>query len=430
MKAIGIDIGTTSIKAVLFSFDGMKEEKIERCENAFLSREDASEDPELIFSNVDRMLDNLVRFSSETPSAISISSQMHGILYLDRSGRPVSPFYTWQNRWGAAVEDELSRMVGYPIHAGYGITTHRANSHVPADASCFSSIGAYVAMRLAGLSRPVEDATLAESLGIYDAASGHVASCFDDGYLPHVVDEPTILGLYRDIPVVTAIGDNQASFLAATAGIQDEAIHLNYGTGSQISFLSDRCHEGFEPRSFGRKRILNVYSSLSGGDAYSILARFFSSVVSEFSQCDAPDVYGVMDSFPIDDSRMVFEPYFMGLRSDPSRRAFIGGIGKDNFTASALTNALVRGMAEELFDCYDGLCEDVKALKKTVVASGNGIRRNARLQHYVRKLFGRPLVFSPFQEEAAAGAAMNAIVGQGACGSYREVSSRMCLPRS
>lgn len=54
---------------------------------------------------------------------IGITGQMHGVLYVDGAGQPVSPLYTWQDgrgsqiyREGESYADYLSQKSGVPIY--------------------------------------------------------------------------------------------------------------------------------------------------------------------------------------------------------------------------------------------------------------------------------------------------------------------------
>jgi sedoheptulokinase len=49
--------------------------------------------------------------------------------------------------------------------------------------------------------------------------------------------------------------------------------------------------------------------------------------------------------------------------------------------------------------------EELKKEKKKIIASGNGLRKNAGLVRAVERQFGMPVSFSECEEEAAFGAA-------------------------
>ena len=82
------------------------------------------------------------------------------------------------------------------------------------------------------------------------------------------------------------------------------------------------------------------------------------------------------------------------------------GLTEENFHPGDLIRSYVHAMAVELFQLYEIFPEKVKKEKTQIVSSGNGLGKNALLCEEVESVFGRPLRFSPFEEEAAAGAAI------------------------
>ena len=103
MKSIGIDIGTTSISLVLAGFpDGTLIQAVTLPNNTFLPSArpwERLQDPAAILAKVYPALEGLLSAWGDV-AAIGLTGQMHGILYLDRSGLAVSPLYTWQDGRG------------------------------------------------------------------------------------------------------------------------------------------------------------------------------------------------------------------------------------------------------------------------------------------------------------------------------------------
>ena len=84
MKAIGIDIGTTSICLVLYDPENGRIEESAGAPNEFLEggfRQDADRIVSVIKEKLDWLLDR-----NADVGVIGVSAQMHGILYVDREG--------------------------------------------------------------------------------------------------------------------------------------------------------------------------------------------------------------------------------------------------------------------------------------------------------------------------------------------------------
>jgi sedoheptulokinase len=186
-------------------------------------------------------------------------------------------------------------------YSGYGLISHLYNIQaglVPAGAAAVATIMDYFGMALTGAMKPLLHSSNAASLGLYDLESHawrrDILREYGEGgdLLPGIVNRYQPIGSYRGVPVAVAIGDNQASFLGSVRR-RDEEILINMGTGGQVSLLSGRILEGeeLETRPFNEDGYLAVGSSLCGGRAYALLARFFGACAEAF---EAPTAYGVM----------------------------------------------------------------------------------------------------------------------------------------
>ncbi|MCH3917407.1 MAG: hypothetical protein LKE40_08085 [Spirochaetia bacterium] len=431
MKLIGLDIGTTSICGISVDVETKKICRTLSCDNAYIEGsdlQDALQDPEAIYVKTKRILDALIDEGDDEIVGCSISSQMHGIVYVDAHGNAVSPFYTWQNQWGRkkhadgiSTEELLSEKLGFPVYTGYGIVTDACIPR-PATATSFCNIGDYVLLRLIGTTRPVCDVSIAASLGIWDVEKEELV--YDDVLFPSVTEEPKIQGIYRDVPMVQPLGDNQASFLGSVKGLEHTLL-LHYGTSGQLSFYQSgkASFSGFEKRPLGTDGFLHVAFSLCGGDSYRILARFFCKVLESFGYtCDIARIIKHMDGFDFSVSGhpMVCQPMFLGERGKPGAYASFTDIDVDNFTPESMTLALTEGMVEELFRFYRMLPEAVKKEKTLLLGAGNGLKKNLLLRQKAEQAYGKKILFHEEIEDSAMGAVIHAGVGIGMFHSYGE----------
>lgn len=426
MYLLGIDIGTTTICGVVVK-DGKVLSSVTKKNDSNISGSAVWEK----LQNPDRIRETALSIVSELlekfpdVARIGVTGQMHGILYLNQDGLPVSPLYTWQDNRGMQPFDKqetyalhLSHLTGYPLATGFGIVTHyynQQNHAVPENAAVFCTIHDYIAMVLAGQTKPVTEASDAASLGIFDIACGCfdtdalVAAGIDASLLPPLTSVPCI-GSYHGIPVYVAIGDNQASFLGATAG-DLQAMLVNMGTGGQFcvhtkTYLT--C-PGLETRPFPLGGYLITGSSLCGGRAYALLEQFWTQAVEMVNSSPAVSCYDAMDRLLSSATKPanlpVITPLFQGTRSEPHLKGSITGLSTENFTPLHFTWAMLEGMAEELFGMYQNYLTAGGA-PGTLVGSGNGLRKNRHLQQCVSEKFGIPLRLSDCEEEAATGAAL------------------------
>ena len=426
---IGIDIGTSTISAVVFDLENKQmlasKTIINGCDLPPSEEGEHAQDAEKIVIKARGVLDELLQ-AYPAADRIGLTGQMHGITYLDENGKSISPLYTWQDETagldlpaGRSVIRELGE-IGLHASAGYGIATycrHLRTGSVPEGAASFCTIPDYLGVYLTGRRRPLQHISMAASMGCYDLRRQDF--CRDElaGYgadlhlLPEVTQTFAQLGTYRGRPVTAALGDNQASFLGAV-GLKPDTVLLNLGTGGQISMLVKEpvFSRDIESRPMTAELYLAAGSSLSGGRAYAALEKFFRAFVSEGGQ-EAPLQYERMARIleaekPFRDP-MQISTTFKGSRSDPSGRGSILHISEENFTPGNMIYGVLQGMCAELRGMFAQIETMTGCTIHSLVGSGNAIRKNPFLQEIAREQFGTDLTISPYEEEAACGAVLS-----------------------
>ena len=273
MRVIGIDTGTTTISGVLVE-DGRLTDSVT------LKNDTKKESDGYRLQDADRILEHCIsvlkRLHAEKADGIALTGQMHGIVYTDAEGHACSDAVSWQDERGNRLYRDqmtysayMSRFTGYPAASGYGMVTlfhDTVNGQIPAGAVSFCTIPDYIAMRLCQRKKPLIHTSMAQSLGLYDQRTkGFDLQAADilglnKQYLPAVTDTVCILGTYQgSIPVLCALGDNQASVYGACAG--RSRLLVNIGTGSQIS-LSYAIHTGrLTDWIHGRTLTVSIFSA-------------------------------------------------------------------------------------------------------------------------------------------------------------------------
>ncbi len=167
MKVLGIDIGTTTISLVVLDPEQKKVWESRTISNGTFmetAREwERIQDVNKIVEKTREVLEGLLHAYPEV-SSIGLTGQMHGILYVDREGRCISPLYTWQDGRGNVPDEHgktLTEMVrektGITVFTGYGLVTHLWNQlygEVPEEAVGICTIADYLGMCLTGRKRP------------------------------------------------------------------------------------------------------------------------------------------------------------------------------------------------------------------------------------------------------------------------------------
>lgn len=426
MKFLGIDIGTSSICGISAGPDSVPGKSVSVKNESRLEGKpwENLQEPGRIIDSVQEIIDAYA--GPREIRSVAFSGQMHGILYINRNGRAVSPLFTWQDgrgdlpyKDGLSYAEWLSSVTGYKLSTGYGVVTHFynvVNGLVPADASYLCTIMDYAAMVLSGATKPVMDPSNAASLGCFDLQSGRFdqkaieKAGMDSGIFPEVAPGMTTLGSFKGAAVVSAIGDNQASFIGAVP-CQERSIHVTVGTSSQISVWTDEyvSVSGIDTRPLPGGGYILVGAALCGGSSLALLNGLFGEAVSYFTGGTITEdaIYEKMASVPFrpasPDSLDVLT-VFRGTRDNPSVRGRIGNVSMSNLTVENLVQGFNRGIADELHGFYMNIPPSVRDGKDILIGSGNAVRKNKLLRSALEERFGCPLSVSECTEESAFGA--------------------------
>ncbi len=408
MKAIGIDIGTTSVCGVVIDVEtGQIVHSCTKSSNAFLSGCNDWEKIQFVDKIMTVAMDILESFIENDIVVIGVTGQMHGIVYFDANGHAIGPLYTWQDGRGNLPYKDTTYAKYLNSYSGYGNVTdfyNKINGIRPAEAVGYCTIHDYFAMRLCGLTKPLIHSSNAASFGCYHLTENR----FDYDCNADIVSDYCILGNYRGIPVSVAIGDNQASVFSTLA--DENNILLNVGTGSQVSVISDIPVEAdnIETRPFMEGKYLVVGSALCGGRSYSLLKNFYSEILGYVGNFEDKTVYQIMNQMltQISGTSITVDTRFAGTRSNPDQSGSILGLRPENFTPSHLTLGVLEGMVSELFEMY----ERMHTNRCGIIGSGNGIRMNPTLVKIFEKKFGTQMKIPKHIEEASFGAALFGLI--------------------
>jgi sedoheptulokinase len=138
MYFIGIDIGTTSVSGVLVDLKNDRPVSVRTVANDSALKPPAEfadlQDPERIVKIAVEMAESFVKSSPGPVCGIGVTGQMHGVAYVGKDGRAVSPLFTWRDRRGSertskgeTYAELLSKTTKYPCASGYAHTTHFYN---------------------------------------------------------------------------------------------------------------------------------------------------------------------------------------------------------------------------------------------------------------------------------------------------------------
>lgn len=422
---MGIDLGTQSVKAALVATDGQVVASAVRpyaVESAHPGW--AETDPRAWLAAAVDAATQVLEHSGESPSAIGLSGQMHGVVLTDADGAPLRYAITWADtRSGEQARriaadlgpDELARLGSAPFPGFAGVTLAWLHDHEPdvlASATWALQAKDWLRMQLTG--EVATDPSDASGTLLYDLVSGawsatSLAAC---GVRPELL-APVIAS---DAVGGTVRGDGPLGGLPVAVGGADAAcgIHglglpagsgaLALGTGAQLSSVISapdpdrtlRTHTfaAVGPIGWAYYRLAAMQS---GGLA---LERALSWLGASVEDAQRALAAGVRADDP------VFLPFVAGERSpflDPSLRASWQGLSLAT-SREAMLRSVLEGMAYAVAAGYAAIAESGATPASPLTTLGGGSRDPAYVA-LVADALGTPLKPASVADATVVGAA-------------------------
>jgi gluconokinase len=251
---VGLDVGTTGVKAVAFGV-GTSWRRVAIREYPLLHPAPGQEvqDPEAIVAATTDALAECV--AGLEPLAISLSAAMHGLIALDGDKQPLTPLITWADsraREQAAQlrasgqARELHRRSGTPVHPMTPLTKLLwFAQHEPetfAAARFWVGLKDYVLYRLTG--QLVTELSTASATGLLDLTTrtwspeALALTGIDAAQLPPIRASTDTLASDSGVPVVTGAADGPLGNLG-TGALAPGVAGLSLGTSGAIRMVVD-----------------------------------------------------------------------------------------------------------------------------------------------------------------------------------------------
>jgi xylulokinase len=417
---VGLDVGTTGVKAVAISPAG---EVLARAEEAYpLSTPRpgwAEQDPEDWWRATEAAIPAL---GIGKPAGIGLSGQMHGLVPLDSEDRVLRPAILWNDQRTGAECVEIEERIG--LERLIALTGNRALPGFTApkllwlarhEPDAYARIAHvllpkdYVRLRLTG-ERAIDVADASGTL-LFDVGGRRwsqdmlAALEIPREWLPRALESPEISGETADgVPVAAGAGDQAAGALGVGVD-RPGPLSVVLGTSGVVfaalpSFAADArarvhafCHAvpaawhamGVMLSAAGSLRWLR--DAVAPGDGY-------------------PALTAEAERWPPGAEGLLFLPYLAGERTphaDPGARAAFAGLSVRH-DRGALARAVLEGVAYGLRDSLE-LLRELGVSPERGRASGGGARSDLWLRICASAL-GIPLERTAAEEGAAYGAAL------------------------
>ena len=428
-RYIGLDIGTTSIKAAVFTSSG--ERLALRSVDYTLDTDPATGYIEFDALKYVEMCKNVIsELSNECGKieALSIDTQGETLIFTDDNGIPVYPAIVWLDNRATNEADAIKKKFGnklvYEITGQPEITAGWPASKVlwmkNNEPEVFSRIKKifmledYILYALSG--NFVTEPTIQSSTIYYDVVNGKWWNKMLDfvgiteSMLPKVVKTASLVGEYEGIKVVSGMLDQIAGTLGA--GVTDETrISEMTGTIMAICVMTDKM-PAYNPDSIipchlhavEGKYCLILWSSTAG----MALKWFKNNFAESFSFKELDEL--AKDIGPGSDG-LTMLPYFTGStmpKYNPDARAVFSGINLSH-TRAHFARAIMEAIAFTLKQNLEYVGED--AIKEIRITGGGA---SSPLWATIKSdVTGKVLKTLTESETACLGSALAAAVGVG-----------------
>lgn len=457
---LGVDIGTTSTKAVLFTKKGdvIQQENV----GYPLYTPDmttAEQDPEEIFQAVLKAFSNITKQHPDKKiSFISFSSAMHSVIAMDENDQPLTCCITWaDNRseaWAHKIKDELDghevyKRTGTPIHPMSPLSkiTWIVNDHpeIATNVKKYIGIKEYIFKKF--FDQYVVDYSLASSMGMlnlknldWDEEALRIAG-ITRGQLSELVPTTKIfnncdpdlakqIGIDPQTSFVIGASDGVLSNLGVNA-IRKGEIAVTIGTSGAIRTIID------EPKTDEKGRIF-CYALTekhwviggpvnNGGMVLRWIRDEFASSEVETAKRLGIDAYEVLTKIaervrPGADG-LLFHPYLAGERAplwNPDVRGSFFGLTLSH-KKEHMIRAALEGVIYNLYTVFLALTECMDGPVTRIQATG-GFARSAVWRQMMSDIFESEVVVPESYESSCLGACILGLYATGEIESFEVVS--------
>ncbi|HIU31218.1 MAG TPA: xylulokinase [Candidatus Caccousia avistercoris] len=462
---LGIDLGTSGTKTVLFDTEGavvasaLEEYPMYQPQNGW-----AEQDPADWWNAAKNTIRTVLEKSGADPAAVrglGISGQMHGLVMLDENGRVLRRSIIWCDQRTAEECREITEKVGaqrlIAITANPALTGFTASkilwvrNHEPElYARCRHILlpKDYVRYMLTGqFATEVSDASGMQLLDVPNRCwSKEVLEKLeiDESLLAKVYESPEVTGyvtgeaaaltgLAEGTPVVGGAGDNAAAAVG-TGVVESGKALTTIGTSGVVFAHSDsvtidpqgRVHT-FCAAVPGCWTVMSC--TLAAGLSLKWFRDNFCREEIQAASGMGKDPYVLMDQeaerVPIGANRLVYLPYLMGERSpklDPECRGVFFGLSAIH-TKYDMLRAVMEGVIYSQRECLD-ILRGMGVVSSEMIACGGG-GTSPLWRQMMADVYGLPVKTSASKEGPALGVAILAGVGAGVYASVPEACRRL-----
>ncbi|HEX8357165.1 MAG TPA: gluconokinase [Segetibacter sp.] len=428
---LGIDIGTTSAKAVAFSETGEVIGSFSTAYEMCHPEPNRSEqDPDEILAAVVLGINQVLKeFAPHNPSFISFSAAMHSLIAVDVKGRLLTQCIIWaDNRANEVAEKLRSSREGVGFYHSTGVPIHAMSplckliwlkenrAEIFNAAFKFIGIKEYIFYKLFGTF--AVDSSIASATGLLNIRTLQ----WDEdvikflgvrlSQLPEVVQTKTLFyykGIYQGlvlseaVPVVIGASDGALSNLGSGAD-NDTSMAVTIGTSGAARLIVSAPETDSAMRSFCYHLKDELYIAGGANNNGAVVLQWLKDSLLNSSE-DYEDLFKVARTASPGCDGLLLLPYLLGERAplwNSNAKGVFFGLGIQH-TKAHLVRACMEGVIFSIYSIVKILAEKRKVLE--ILASG-GFAKSALWLQMLADVARLKVVVSDSVESSALGAVM------------------------
>ncbi|WP_378954528.1 gluconokinase [Pelosinus sp. sgz500959] len=468
-KIIGIDIGTTGSRAVIYCQDGTTigsqsvEYPLHTPQAAW-----AEQDPEEILQGVLKVLKEAITEAKLSPhdiAGICFSSVMHSVIPVDTNGKPLDRMQTWAD---SRAQDYIGKIkasddantiyfkTGCPIHPMYPlfkiIWFKNERPELFAQTAKFIGIKEYICHRLFG--KYLVDESIASATAIYNLhtrtwdqdlldmigiTADRLAEVLPTTHIERNINPEiaAMLGISPDTAIILGASDGVLSTLGSGA-VKPGQVTAMIGTSGAVRMIVDKPQADEKQRTWcynlaGDTWVLGGALS-NGGVAFRWARDKFAATEQRVAEKLGLDAYEILGRYaeqkPAGCEGLIMLPLFSGERAphyNANARGVLFGLNL-NHGKRHLVRATLEGIIYRMFSIFKSL-EEVAGSVNEIRVGGSFTRSRVWVQ-IMADVFGRVIQVPGEPEGSAFGAAVLGMYALGMINDLKDVEKFITIKES
>jgi gluconokinase len=450
---IGLDIGTTSVKACVFNRNGKLIADVEKMNTFYYPQQDWVEQDsvEIERASVQAVKEVIekAKINRDQLAGIGFSAAMHSFVCVNEEHRPISPALIWSDGRSYAQAERVASTMGDSVYARTGTPLHpmtpfakllwmKENEYEPyRQAKFFMSIKEYVLF--SWFNERVIDYSMASATGLFNPSTFdwdpellELAGVHREK-LSEIVPPTKVLrgikkeialemGIYPELPFVVGAADGQLANLGIGAILPGE-VAVSVGTSGAIRQFTEGVKVSENRETFCYR--FTADDSIIGGPTNNggIAIQWLKDLLNDDRSfdlflADAQKVAPGADG-------LVFLPYINGERAP-----IWNAQAKGNFYGVSITHkkehfirAVLEGITFNLYQIGKAL-ERLAGESKKLYVNG-GLARSPLWLQMMADIFEAEIYVSESHHSAAWGAAWTALVAVGEAESFEAIKENI-----